>query len=57
VSWHADLHHYINPRHDGHFDIVGKNISSPSQRPLDEFVTKVENGNLFVLLPPFKRLV
>ncbi len=55
VSWHSDVQHYISPCHNGHFDIMGKNISGPPPRPLDEFVTKVENGNLFVQLPPFKR--
>jgi len=55
VSWHPDAQHYISPCHDGHFDIVGNNISGPPPRPLDEFVTKIENGNLFVLLPPLKR--
>jgi menaquinol-cytochrome c reductase iron-sulfur subunit len=55
VSWHPDIQHYISPCHDGHFDIVGNNISGPPPRPLDEFITKIEDGNLFVLLPPFKR--
>ena len=55
VSWHPDQQHYISPCHDGHFDIVGNNISGPPPRPLDEFVTKIENGDLFVLLPPLKR--
>jgi Rieske Fe-S protein len=55
VTWHPDIKHYISPCHDGHFDIVGNNISGPPPRPLDEFVTKIEDGNLFVLLPPFKR--
>ena len=55
VSWHPDAQHYISPCHDGHFDIVGENISGPPPRPLDEFITKIENGNLFVQLPPFKR--
>ncbi len=39
----------------GHFDIMGKNISGPPPRPLDEFVTKIEDGNLYVQLPAFKR--
>jgi hypothetical protein len=34
---------------------MGKNISGPPPRPLDEFATRIENGNLFVALPPFKR--
>lgn len=55
VNWHPDLQHYISPCHDGHFDITGKNISGPPPRPLDEFITKIEDGNLFVTLPPFKR--
>ena len=55
VTWHPDLQHYISPCHDGHFDLLGKNISGPPPRPLDEFVTKIENGNLSVTLPPFKR--
>jgi Rieske Fe-S protein len=36
VSWHPDVQHYISPCHDGHFDILGKNISGPPPRPLDE---------------------
>ncbi len=55
VTWHPDVQHYISPCHEGHFDILGKNISGPPPRPLDEFVAKIENGDLFVLLPPFKR--
>jgi Rieske Fe-S protein len=55
VSWHPDVQHYISPCHDGHFDIRGKNISGPPPRPLDEFITTVENGNLSVTLPPFRR--
>ena len=55
VSWHADQEHYISPCHDGHFDILGNVISGPPPRPLDEFVTKIESGELFVHLPPIKR--
>lgn len=55
VSWHPDQEHYMSPCHDGHFDIMGKNISGLPPRPLDEFLTKVEAGNLFVQLPAFKR--
>lgn len=55
VSWHPDIEHYVSPCHDGHFDIMGKNISGPPPRPLDECATKIEDGNLFVALPPFKR--
>ena len=55
VSWHADQEHYISPCHDGHFDKMGNVISGPPPRPLDEYTTRVENGNLFVSLPPFRR--
>ena len=55
VSWHPDQKHYISPCHDGHFDISGNNISGPPPRPLDEFVTKIEAGNLYIQLPAFKR--
>lgn len=55
VNWHPDIQHYISPCHDGHFDLLGRNISGPPPRPLDEFVTKLEEGKLFIQLPPFKR--
>ncbi|MBI3739208.1 MAG: ubiquinol-cytochrome c reductase iron-sulfur subunit [Chloroflexi bacterium] len=55
VNWHSDVQHYISPCHDGHFDILGKNISGPPPRPLDEFITKIEEGNLFIQLPAFRR--
>lgn len=55
VSWHPDQEHYISPCHDGHFDITGGNISGPPPRPLDEFVTKIENGNLYIQLPAYRR--
>ena len=55
VSWHADQAHYISPCHDGHFDKMGNVVSGPPPRPLDEYVTRIENANLFVTLPPFKR--
>lgn len=55
VTWHPDQEHYISPCHDGHFDILGEVISGPPPRPLDEFATEMENGNLFVILPPYKR--
>jgi menaquinol-cytochrome c reductase iron-sulfur subunit len=55
VTWHPDQEHYISPCHDGHFAILGNVISGPPPRPLDEFITKIENGNLSVTLPPIKR--
>jgi len=55
VSWHADLQHYVSPCHDGHFDILGNVVSGPPPRPLDEFITKIEDGNLSIQFPPYKR--
>ena len=55
VSWHPELGHYVSPCHDGHFDILGGNISGPPPRPLDEFRTEVEDGVLYAILPPFRR--
>ncbi len=55
VNWHPELQHYVSPCHDGHFDMLGKNISGPPPRPLDEYRTRVEAGELYIELPPFKR--
>ena len=55
ISWHSDLQHYVSPCHNGHFDLIGNVISGPPPRPLDEFVTKIEDGNLFIQYPPYKR--
>lgn len=55
VTWHPEIEHYVSPCHDGHFDIEGSVISGPPPRPLDEFVTEIENGNLFILLPAYQR--
>ncbi len=55
VSWHTDIQHYVSPCHNGHFDMDGVVLSGPPPRPLDEFQTKTEDGNLFILNPPFKR--
>lgn len=55
VSWHPDQEHYISPCHDGHFDMVGNVISGPPPRPLDEFATRIEDGNLLIQLPAFRR--
>ena len=55
VTWHPDQEHYISPCHDGHFDIVGNVISGPPPSPLDEFTTRIEDGNLYVMTPPYRR--
>jgi menaquinol-cytochrome c reductase iron-sulfur subunit len=55
ISWHPDIQEYVSPCHDGHFDIIGKVTFGPPPRPLDEYKTKVENGNLSILFPPYRR--
>ena len=55
VSWIPELQHYVSPCHDGHFDILGANISGPPPRPLDEYEAKIEDGFLYAMLPPFRR--
>jgi menaquinol-cytochrome c reductase iron-sulfur subunit len=55
VTWHSDIKEYVSPCHDGHFDINGKVTFGPSPRPLDEYQTKVEQGNLSILFPPYRR--
>ena len=55
VSWHPDIQHYVSPCHNGHFDMVGNVVSGPPPRPLDEFTTKIEDGSLYILYPPFER--
>ncbi len=55
VNWHPNLQHYVSPCHDGHFDILGRNISGPPPRPLDEFRTRIEDGMLYIMLPPYRR--
>jgi menaquinol-cytochrome c reductase iron-sulfur subunit len=55
VSWHPNLQHYVSPCHDGHFDILGKNVGGPPPRPLDEYQTRIDAGNLLVALPAFRR--
>ncbi len=55
VTWHPDIQEYVSPCHDGHFDIDGFVTGGPPPRPLDEYETKIEDGVLFVISPPFKR--
>lgn len=55
VTWHPDTEDYISPCHDGHFDIEGFVTKGPPPRPLDEFETNVDNGNLYVMYPPYLR--
>ena len=55
VTWHPDIREYVSPCHDGHFDIEGLVTKGPPPRPLDEFETRIEDGDLFVINPPYRR--
>lgn len=55
VTWHPETQDYISPCHDGHFDIEGFVTKGPPPRPLDEFETIIEDGNLYVMNPPYRR--
>jgi len=55
VNWPPEVQHYISPCHDGHFDMLGRNVSGPPPRPLDEFMTRIEDGRLQIQLPALQR--
>jgi menaquinol-cytochrome c reductase iron-sulfur subunit len=55
VTWQPENQDYLSPCHDGHFDINGFVIKGPPPRPLDEFETKIEDGILYAIYPPFQR--
>jgi len=55
VSWQPSIENYVSPCHDGHFDKLGNVVSGPPPRPLDEYATKIEGGNLYITLPAFRR--
>lgn len=50
VTWHEDRQMYISPCHNGLFSIDGEVLGGPPPRPLDQFQTKIENGQLQILL-------
>lgn len=55
VRWIAKQEQFFSPCHNGVFDKYGYVVSGPPPRPLDEYVTKIEDGNLFIQLPAYKR--
>lgn len=50
VSWHEDRQMFISPCHNGLFGLDGEVLGGPPPRPLDQFQTKIENGQLQILL-------
>jgi menaquinol-cytochrome c reductase iron-sulfur subunit len=50
VTWQGARSLYVCPCHDGFFDLDGKVVSGPPPRALDEFQSKIENGQIMILL-------
>lgn len=48
VKWTEDVQEYICPCHDGHFNAQGEVVLGPPPKPLIEYETKIEEGNLFI---------
>lgn len=55
VRWVSKREQFFSPCHNGIFDKYGYVVSGPPPRPLDEFRTKIEDGNLYIMLPPLQR--
>lgn len=55
VRWIAEQEQFLSPCHNGVFDKHGNVVSGPPPRPLDEYLTKVEDDNLFIQLPAVRR--
>ncbi len=55
VRWVAEREQFFSPCHNGVFDKHGYVVSGPPPRPLDEFETKIEDGNLYIQLPASRR--
>lgn len=50
VRWISDQGQYFCPCHNAAFDKSGEVASGPPPKPLDQFETKVEDDQLFILL-------
>ena len=55
VRWIVEREQFFSPCHNGVFDKHGFVVSGPPPRPLDEFETKIEDGNLYIQLPAIRR--
>ncbi len=51
VRWHGDKKQFICPCHKGTFDMNGRVVSGPPQRPLDEMKLTVKGGDVLVVVP------
>ena len=50
VAWNTEKNGYFCPCHDGLFALYGEVVAGPPPRPLDQFESKVENGQIMILL-------
>lgn len=50
VNWNPEKRGFFCPCHDGLFGLDGEVLAGPPPRPLDQFETKVENGQISILL-------
>jgi menaquinol-cytochrome c reductase iron-sulfur subunit len=50
VRWIPDQGQFFCPCHNGVFDKSGHVVSGPPPRPLDQYETKIEDSQLFILL-------
>ena len=48
VSWDAAEKKFLCPCHGGEYDITGKVVGGPPQKPLIRLEHKIENGRLFI---------
>ena len=55
ARWIPDQEQFFCPCHNGIFDKHGYVVSGPPPRPLDVFETKIENGEIYILLPAIAR--
>ncbi|MFQ5617084.1 MAG: ubiquinol-cytochrome c reductase iron-sulfur subunit, partial [Anaerolineales bacterium] len=50
VAWQPDEAKFVCPCHGGRYNDLGEVLSGPPPRPLTKLPTRIENGQLFVLL-------
>ena len=50
VNWDTGRNGFFCPCHDGLFGLHGEVLAGPPPRPLDQFETKIENGQISILL-------
>lgn len=48
VQYRKDLEHIWCACHNGHYDLYGRNIKGPPPKPLEEYVVKIVDDNIYV---------